>query len=368
MAKLLRLPDELLCMVVDFCDHISDLRSLSATCRQFHEVFNPFLYKRAANCYPHLLPWACDTSQVSLVKKLLAAGADPNTPCVASAPREDANYSRRIPGLRIVPMPKDLLKGTYNHRKLPRGLITRAQVVTYFTPVAENEDDDDEWYDDTFRVFKDDGITYYRVDLVMPHGGALHRTRFPQNPKIWSHISGQGHFWFPLHAAARAGSLEITKLLVESGALLEPPSLGFCDCLAYMSGEKESGTERWIPLHTAICCGNDSVALYLISKGSSIWLNEYHTITAMHQAAEMGHLPILEALLAKDPKLDVNLKEASQKTPMMYAHGGKQSTETILWLLEHGADPNASIDENGISLLQGKKTVSKTSRKKKPHC
>lgn len=119
-----------------------------------------------------------------------------------------------------------------------------------------------------------------------------------------------------------------------------------------MWGEAQPGTERWIPLHTAFCCGNDSVALYLISKGSSIWLNEYHTITAMHQAAEMGHLTILEALLAKDPKLDVNLKEGSQKTPMMYAHGGKQSTETILWLLEHGADPNASIDENGISLLQ----------------
>ncbi|KAI4598287.1 hypothetical protein KJ359_003171 [Pestalotiopsis sp. 9143b] len=66
----------------------------------------------------------------------------------------------------------------------------------------------------------------------------------------------------------------------------------------------------------------------------------------------MGHIAILEALHAKDPKLDFNLEEGSRKTPMMYAHGGKQSTETILWLLEHGADPNASIDENGISLLQ----------------
>lgn len=193
MAKLLRLPDELLCMVVDFCDHISDLRSLSATCRQFHDVFNPFLYKRAVSCYPHLLTWACDTSQVSLVKKLLAAGADPNTLCVAAAPREDANYSRRIQGLRIVPMPRDLLKGTYNHEKLPRGLTTRAQVVSYFIPVAENEDDD-EWYDDTFRVDKDDGIRYYRGEFGMTQGGRASPKRYLHNPKSWSFI-GERYFW-----------------------------------------------------------------------------------------------------------------------------------------------------------------------------
>lgn len=62
-------------------------------------------------------------------------------------------------------------------------------------------------------------------------------------------------------------------------------------------------------------------------------------------------------------------------TPIMYAHRSKRSTETILWFIEHGLDPNVrcgwkrstpyelemGVTDNSINLLQ----VSTTIREKK---
>ncbi|ETS78313.1 hypothetical protein PFICI_10375 [Pestalotiopsis fici W106-1] len=212
MARLSRLPDELLCMIGDCCDHILDLHSLSATCRQFHHIYDPLLCKAAAKDYPHLLTWACDTSQLSLVKKLLAAGADPNRPCVAISPREQANYSKRVSGLRIVPRPRDLLTIVYNHNVPPRMEAWRSMLGQTANVVAndyeDNHYDDGRWDSDgssnssnssNSTRYEDeiDGVLYYRTQADVVSRPWFEAMPYDKNPESWSRIA-ERHFWFPL--------------------------------------------------------------------------------------------------------------------------------------------------------------------------
>ncbi|KAF3026452.1 hypothetical protein E8E14_012255 [Neopestalotiopsis sp. 37M] len=373
MARLLCLPDELLSMIGDYCDHVPDLCSLSSTCRQFHHIFDPLLYKAAARDYPHLLTWACDTSQLSVVKKLLDAEADPNKPCAAVSPRWEENYSKRVRELRITPKQIDLLKAVYNHSLLPRRVDGKKVAVQTAAGVVDIYDD--EWdsdisadsynsRDSTYRD-KTDGLVYFRSPAAVCGYSYEQPTLYDQNPDRWTLI-GQQFFWFPLHAAASNGSLEVVKLLIDAGALLEPPSQQFCSCQAQVDGQARVDINRWIPLHTALCSGNDNVACYLITLGSSFWLNEWHTSTALHQAAELSQISVLQALYDKDPGINLNKADASMDTPIMYAHRSKRSTETILWFIEHGLDPNVrcgwkrptpyelemGVADNSINLLQ----------------
>ncbi|KAI1846404.1 hypothetical protein JX266_007609 [Neoarthrinium moseri] len=80
MDYVLKLPNELLLLISQSCDHMHDLGALSLTCRRFHSIFDKLLYERAVTGHHYLLTWACETGNIGLVAKLLDAGADPNRP------------------------------------------------------------------------------------------------------------------------------------------------------------------------------------------------------------------------------------------------------------------------------------------------
>ncbi len=74
-------------------------------------------------------------------------------------------------------------------------------------------------------------------------------------------------------------------------------------------------------------------------------------------AASAGDIPVLEALLARGANIDQ--RWASDGTTALYAilHWSR-TPEGVLWLLDHGADPNAVFAENGETPLHVASRVS----------
>lgn len=70
----------------------------------------------------------------------------------------------------------------------------------------------------------------------------------------------------------------------------------------------------------------------------------------LRRAAEIGDLPALQVLIAKQPEIEIDARDPSGRTALMLAtlHGQIQAVEM---LLAHGADPNAA-DGRGTSPLQ----------------
>ncbi|KAL7620171.1 hypothetical protein AAE478_009164 [Parahypoxylon ruwenzoriense] len=152
---------------------------------------------------------------------------------------------------------------------------------------------------------------------------------------------GEDCFWSPLHCAASAGSKAIVKLLVNSGASLDPPSRGLCTCRNTPLSQHPGtyGAVTWTPLHTALCYGNDSTAALLLSLGASPNLNPQRPkLSALHCAARAGSLRTMRFLLEGDHKTNINKQDEEGFTPLMWALGSLKSTGIINYLLRHGAD------------------------------
>ena len=86
----------------------------------------------------------------------------------------------------------------------------------------------------------------------------------------------------PLRAAAVKGQLDVVRCLVESGADVN------------IRKYKDGST----PLIAASCWGQLSVVTYLIDKGTFVDLQAKDGNTALHDAAQRGHLEIVSQFLA----------------------------------------------------------------------
>ncbi|KAH8196406.1 hypothetical protein TruAng_009422 [Truncatella angustata] len=150
----------------------------------------------------------------------------------------------------------------------------------------------------------------------------------PRNPEHWHRIRTP-YFWFPLHAAAKAGSHKIVKLLISYGALLDPPSHRFCVCQSWDEELTYKTTQRWTPLHTALCSGNEHIALFLMAKGSSQYLDANHTTTIVHTVATFGSVTALKQCLVCYALIGFDDQDYQGKTPLQLAHYGKRNTAVM---------------------------------------
>jgi len=155
----------------------------------------------------------------------------------------------------------------------------------------------------------------------------------------------------PLHDAAKAGDVALTKQLIDQGADVakpdaagEPPLLiaalaGHPDVVAVLL---ERGSDIEIrnkggltALHAAAYGGNLDVVELLVSKGAAVndSRNFYH-MSPLHAAAEEGHADVVAFLLAS--KADIEAKERNGYTPLTQA-GWREHWDAAGLLMKAGA-------------------------------
>jgi ankyrin repeat protein len=143
-------------------------------------------------------------------------------------------------------------------------------------------------------------------------------------------------FVTPVYIAAGRGLLPIVTYLVQHGASLHTPTIGF----------REGAT----PLHYAAAEGHLSVVQYLLNQGADIHAkltdtdDSYPGATALHYAALRGHLPIVRYLV-EHGKAPVNAQATGVRqglTPLHYsALGGHRDIN--YYLLTQGAFINVPL-------------------------
>ncbi|KAI1774501.1 ankyrin [Hypoxylon cercidicola] len=293
------LPNELLILICEILDDACTLNAVSAVSRRLHNIANPMLYSLAVAKYPYLLCWACAAGEVGVVEKLLEAGANPNLPAFSfwDDRLECLKPKSRDSSMKSTP---NALRTVYNHALWNH---EQSQEKTHWIRITTFDPSDLEAYFD----------------------------------------EPDGCYWFPLHCAAMAGSNDIVKLLVDSGAHLDPPSRGLCSCSK--AAYEWEDTEEWTPLHTALCSGNETTANRLLDLGASPNIeypkHDTRPFTALHWAALGGYLSTIRLLLDGDYGISVDVQNGEGSTPLMWALGTADSTRTMECLLEYGANIEA---------------------------
>ena len=184
----------------------------------------------------------------------------------------------------------------------------------------------------------------------------------------------------PLHlACCNKGSLELAQLLLDCGANVDASNIhgntplhnvsqNKCDfeedgvdlaqLLLEHGADVDAQTEaQKTPLHFAVIKGKLKMAQLLLEHGANVNASDIHGETLLHwisqgnfEYQEDALVPSLVLLLEHGTSVDVNKKtKEHQKTPLHLACEHQQY-KIALFLLEHGANVNAS-DEDGRTPL-----------------
>jgi ankyrin repeat protein len=121
----------------------------------------------------------------------------------------------------------------------------------------------------------------------------------------------------PLHTAARAGMLDVVKLLVDEGAAID-------------AGDNENTT----PLQLAAIDGYADVIEFLISRGADVLCADDNGQTALHWASYGNHITVAKMML--DMGADIEARSADGTTPIQGA-AYMGHTEMVEFLLSRGA-------------------------------
>jgi ankyrin repeat protein len=167
-------------------------------------------------------------------------------------------------------------------------------------------------------------------------------------------------------AAGGGHATEIAQLLIEKGADARFTSNGYTVLMeAAEQGDRElvdlllkhganvKSTNRlgWTALHNGAMNGNTGIVADLIAAGADAKATEnFHGTTPVHWAAASGNREVVKLLLAHGA--DPNVKETfTGATPLIWAAAsGRCRIPAIKFLVDHGADLNAT-DSNGLSAL-----------------
>lgn len=347
MPPIHSLPVELLLHVVGFLDDIADLSALCrCDSRYFHHNLTPLLYSRAVDeCGTGVLLWACDEGRVGTVRRLLAAGADPSEAWAQP-------YSHTVGLMRPL-----------QEEKISSIPLSPQPEIIYERPREEscNADLNEAWELDSLRNGEGEPIYVLRERWKRGHNSeryAYENTWYsPPEDAPWSR-------WTALHVAARWGHDEIATLLLDHGADVNASSHGLCDCIfpvertnmgetAYMRrSPRMPDFPNWLPLHTAICHGNESTVRLLLDRGASMVCGigdstiDRMNVHALHSACAAGDLSIVR-LLVDEFGADIESQDQKRNTPISYAYFTGM-WECIGFLIERGASINVTLDGEHI--------------------
>ncbi len=121
-----------------------------------------------------------------------------------------------------------------------------------------------------------------------------------QNPGAVNSFAYDG--WTPLHLAAFFGQRAAAERLLAAGA-----------DLTAISRNALHNT----PLHAAVAGGHVDVSLLLIESGADVNVSDAGGHTPFHIAAEAGYVPVVKALIARGA--DAHAVDAEDRTPLSRA-------------------------------------------------
>ena len=97
--------------------------------------------------------------------------------------------------------------------------------------------------------------------------------------------------------------------------------------------------------------GYPNIVRFLITSGAKVDLKSDDGMTALHLAAQNGHLECTHIILGANnlPRNHINVKDDGGWTPLVWACEHKHEA-VIRYLIEQGADPFATDVEMNIAL------------------
>ncbi|MEM9457498.1 MAG: ankyrin repeat domain-containing protein [Myxococcota bacterium] len=145
-------------------------------------------------------------------------------------------------------------------------------------PIEDDEDEEDEEEEDESK----DEETALGAAVRLGHTSIVRRllaAGAPLRPERWDGS-------WPLEVAARVGTPQIVKMLLEAGA---EPDQGFAIC----------------PLHHAASRGSIEIAKALLAAGATVDAGDEDGTTPLMYAGGNGHLPMVELLLEAGANINV---------------------------------------------------------------
>ena len=155
-----------------------------------------------------------------------------------------------------------------------------------------------------------------------------------------------------VHLAAENGHVDIIRLLLEQGANVNqvdregvtPVMLaargGHLEAIRFLFENRgdlnaHSFFDDAMPIHYAASGEHTSVVKFLLEKGSSVFAKAYEQESVLHLASSLELVSLLV-----EQGADIHARDIYEHTPLHYA-AKKGQTDTVNYLLDHGADVNA---------------------------
>lgn len=167
----------------------------------------------------------------------------------------------------------------------------------------------------------------------------------------------------PLYYAAKIGSLDIVKLLMEKKASVNIPDEeertplywaswnGFCGIVEYLinSGANVNQCNRKgkSPLYCASKRGRLNIVKLLLNNGADINKSTLNNKSSLYRAVKRGHFEICEALIKKGA--NVNKTDCEGSAPLYWA-AKREHIYILNLLLEKKASPNNGNDKGKTAL------------------
>jgi ankyrin repeat protein len=392
MASITSLPNELVVFVLENLNSQRDIARLCRVNRKLHDAVSPFLYKNAVDRHDMWpLAFAAFSGNASTMRKILAAGADPNWLF------DETNMPREVFALLLAPS-TDRIPEPQN---TPFGLGQPAQIYAGYGQLhpplfgghgpwsrASSDMSDDDLDEDDIEFLTAGDLDVWDAWTGLPLGedmsgsdldglgddvsehdsslpgvsstdsSTLGSNDRPQNGAVRDHTSPVSRFFTTLHLAAGMGNDEAVQLLLDHGASIDAGCRRLCGCKCaegmlnnMESPQNEVRLPQWTPLHVAICLNRPDTARLLLSRGASCMMEtprpsgvaEQYDSTALHHAAALGQVDLVKYLVEAGHQTDIDVRDRRTLTPFYYAYANGRWESTIPSLLQMGADINVEI-------------------------
>ena len=136
-----------------------------------------------------------------------------------------------------------------------------------------------------------------------------------------------------LHFAAKKGYINIVKLLVDKGAIIDAKDSQY----------------SVTPLHVAATVGHVEIVEYFLANGATIDIKNKNNQTPLHFAVREGHLEIVKRLIENGAA--INEKESKYGYTALYIAAKNGHLKIAKFLIKNGAQIDSSDNENCAPLV-----------------